>query len=224
MEEIDIKSLLRHIVSKFYIILIAMLLTMSIGEFYTFNLQTPLYKSTTELVLLNDNGSGSEQITVSDVQISNNLVTTYSEIIKSNNVLNQVIKELSLPYDASTLKGKLTVTTTSGTQLISVSISDEDPAAAQEIASALATVFKKEIISIYNIDNVQIVDRASLPSSPYNVNVMKQTIYYALAGVALGLGVTIAFFYLDTTIKDTDTIENKLELAVIGTIPDMENK
>ena len=224
MEEIDIKSLLRHILSKFYIILACLVLALGIGEFYTFKLQTPLYKSTTELVLLNDNSSSDQQLTVSDLQISNNLVTTYSEIVKSNNVLDQVISKLNLNYDANTLKSKLTVTTTTGTQLISVSVSDKNPETAQEIAQALATTFKKEIIDIYNIDNVQIVDRANLPTSPYNISILKQTLYYAIGGIALGLGITIAMFYLDTTIKDQNTIEDKLGLAVIGTIPDMEKK
>ncbi|MBQ9019728.1 hypothetical protein IJ096_00135 [Candidatus Saccharibacteria bacterium] len=158
MEEIDIKSLAKFVVSKVYIILITLALALGIGEFYTFNLQKPMYKSTTELVLLKDADSSSSQLTVSDVQVSNNLVNTYSEIIKSNNVLGKVINDLNLNYDTNTLKGKLTISTTTGTQLISVSVSDASAEQAQKIASTLATTFKNEIKNIYNLYNVQIVD------------------------------------------------------------------
>lgn len=224
MEEIDIKDLLRHIASKFYIILAAIVIALGIGEFYTFNLQTPLYKSTTELVLLKDSSASSGQVTVSDIQVSNNLVNTYSEIVKSNNILEQVAAEMGNSYTAASIRNNLTITTTTGTQLISVSVSDKNPENAQKIASIIADTFKQEIKNIYNIDNIQIVDRASLPTAPYNVNVMKQTIYYALAGIVLGLGVSIALYYLDTSIKDTATIEDKFKLVVMGTIPDMEKK
>lgn len=224
MEELDIKSLLRYIGSKFYIILAALIIAVAAGEFYTFNLQTPLYKSTTQLVLLKDADSASSQITVSDVQVSNNLVNTYSEILKSNNVLDQVAKEMGNGYTASAIRNNLTTTTTTGTQLISVSVSDKSAENAQKIAASIADTFKQEIKNIYNIDNIQIVDKANLPPSAYNVNVMKQTIYYLLAGLALGLGITIAMYYLDTSIKDTSIVEDKYKLVVMGTIPNMEKK
>ncbi|MBR3323688.1 hypothetical protein IKG16_02275 [Candidatus Saccharibacteria bacterium] len=224
MEELDIKSLVRYIGSKFYIVLAAIILAVTAGEFYTFSLQTPLYKSTTQLVLLKDADSSSSQITVSDVQVSNNLVNTYSEILKSNNVLDQVAKEMGGSYTAAGIRNNLTTTITTGTQLISVSVSDKSAENAQKIAGLIANTFKQEIKNIYNIDNVQIVDKANLPTSAYNVNVLKQTIYYLLAGLALGLGATIAMYYLDTSIKDTSVIEDKFKLVVMGTIPNMEKK
>ena len=224
MEELDIKSLVRYIGSKFYIVLAAIILAVAAGEFYTFSLQIPLYKSTTQLVLLKDADSSSSQITVSDVQVSNNLVNTYSEILKSNNVLDQVAKEMGNGYTAASIRNSLTTTTTTGTQLISVSVSDKSAENAQKIAGLIANTFKQEIKNIYNIDNVQIVDKANLPTSAYNVNVLKQTIYYLLAGLALGLGATIAMYYLDTSIKDTSVIEDKFKLVVMGTIPNMEKK
>lgn len=221
MEEVDIKSLFKHIFSKLHIILLMMMLTVAAGEFYTICLQTPKYKSTTQVVLINDNASN--QLTVSDVQISNNLVTTYAEIAKSNNVLEQTIDNLHLDMDTAALKKKLSVTTTTNTQLITLSVTDDNPEKAQEIAAEIADTFKKEVKSIYKIDNVQIVDSASYPEQPYNVNVLKQTIYYILAGMVLGLGVAIAMYYLDTTIKSKEEVESKMGIAVIGTIPDMEN-
>lgn len=221
MEEVDIKSLLRHILSKMHIILLLVVLTVGAGEFYTICLQTPKYRSTTQVVLINDN-TGS-QLTVNDVQISNNLVTTYAEIVKSSNVLQQSIDNLHLDMDVNTLRKKLSVTTTTNTQLITINVSDENPEQAQKIAAEIAETFKKEVKSIYKIDNVQVVDQASYPEKPYNVNVLRQTIYYLIAGIALGLGTAIAMYYLDTTVKSQDEVENKLGIAVIGTIPDMEN-
>ena len=222
MEEFDIKSLLQHIWSKFYIVIAIFLAVVIAGEVYTVAFQTPKYKSTTKLVLTSENNS--TNLTVSDVQISNNLVVTYSEIVKSDNVLNQAIENLNLELPPAELLKKVAVGTTTNTQLITVSVTDTDPAQAQTIAAEIASAFKEEINKIYNIDNIQIVDVANLPNEPYNVNVLKQTIYYFIAGIALGLGATIALFYLDTSIKDSKTVEEKLGLVIMGKIPNMEKK
>lgn len=202
------------------IILLITVLVVGAGEFYTICLQTPKYKSTTQVVLINDNVGNN--ITVNDVQVSNNLVTTYAEIAKSTNVLQKTIDNLNLGIDVNTLRQKMSVTTTTNTQLITISVADENAETAQKIAAEIADTFKKEVKSIYKIDNVQVVDTASYPEQPYNVNVLKQTIYYLITGVALGLGVAIAMYYLDTTIKSQEEVEDKLGIAVIGTIPDME--
>lgn len=222
MEEFDVKALLRHFWSKLYLIIAILVITVAAGEVYTLNFQTPEYKSTTKLVLTNENSS--TNFTVSDIQISNNLVTTYSEIVKSENVLSQVINRLHLSLTTAELLKKITVTTTTNTQLITISVTDTDANEAQRIAKEIATVFKSEITRIYNLDNVQVVDVASHPDRPSNINILKQTIYYVLIGLALGLGVALAIFYLDTTIKDPTIIEDKLNLTIIGNIPDMEKK
>lgn len=74
MEEFDFKSLLRHIWSKFYIVIAVFVAVVLAGEIYTVAFQTPKYRSTTKLVLTSENAN--TNLTMNDVQISNNLVVT----------------------------------------------------------------------------------------------------------------------------------------------------
>ncbi len=188
------------------------------GTVYSNYIKTPMYRSTTKLVLTSETTS-TTKITTSDVTLSNNLVKTYSEIVKSHDVLAKVIDNLHLDMSVDQLAGKVSVSSTTNTQLITVSISDQDANEAQKIAAELANVFKDEINRLYKMDNVQIVDVASVADTPYNVNHLKETLTYVAIGLVFGVGVVAIRFYFDNTIKNTQTIEEKVGLVVLGVVP-----
>lgn len=219
MDEINLKELFRYLLSKFYIVLLILVAVVSAGEVYSIYIKTPLYKSTTKIVLTtSEEGSGSG-ITTSDVTLSNNLVKTYSEIVTSRNVLSKVISNLNLNATPEDLAGKVSVASVTNTQIITISVSDSNADTAQKIANEIAKVFKAEISALYKIDNVQIVDKAQVAAAPYNVDMMKQTLQFLAAGLALGVAVVLVMFYLDNTIKSSQIVEDKLGLVVLGVVP-----
>jgi len=222
MENVNIKEVLNYLLSKAWLIAVILLTVLAGGEIYTALLKTPLYESKTNVVLISD--SSSKQITTNDVTLSNNLVKTYSEIVKSRSVLNKVIENLKLSESYEGLVGKITVSSVTSTQLITIRISDKDSAKAKTIANEVAKVFKSEIKDIYGIDNVQIVDEAVEAGSAYNINIVKETIIYLIAGLAIGVGVVYVMYLLDKSIKDSETVEDKLGLTVIGVVPEVERE
>lgn len=222
MDEINLKELLRYVLSKFYVVLLVLIAVVSVGEIYSVYLKTPMYNSTTKLVLTEQKQNTT--ITTNDVTLSNNLVKTYSEIIKSRDVLEKVIDDLKLGLTVDQLSSKISVSSVTNTQLINVTVSDKDAELAQKIANDVAKVFKAEIVSLYKIDNVQIVDKATAATSPYNINLGKQTLEYLLAGLAAGIGIVLVMFYLDNTIKSSQTVENKTGLVVLGVVPNASGR
>ena len=221
MENINFREIGSYILQKAWLVVIILLAVFAGGEAYTALLKTPLYESKTNVVLISE---GSKEITTNDVTLSNNLVKTYSEIVKSRNVLTKVIKKLNLSDSYEGLASKVSVSSVTSTQLITIRVSEKNPADAKKIANEIATVFKAEIKSIYGIDNVQVVDEAVESTSAYNINIMKESLIYLLAGLALGVGAAYMMYILDKSIKDTETVENKLGLTVIGVVPDVEGK
>lgn len=221
MDNINLREIGSYILQKIWLVVIILLVVFAGGEAYTALLKTPLYESKTNVVLITE---GSKEITTNDITLSNNLVKTYSEIVKSRNVLSKVINNLNLSDSYEGLASKVTVSSVTSTQLITIRVSEKKPADAQKIANEIASVFKAEIKSIYGIDNVQVVDEAVESSSPYNINIVKESIIYLLAGLMLGVGVAYMMYVLDKTVKDTETVENKLGLTVIGVVPEVEGK
>lgn len=223
MDEINLKELFRYILAKCYIVLLVLIAVFSVGVLYSVYLKTPMYKSSTKVVLTSEKDSNST-ITTNDVTLSNNLVKTYSEIAKSRNVLEKVANNLKLEGGADALATNVTVASAANTQLITVTVSDSDAEKAQKIANEIAKVFKAEIINIYKIDNVQVVDKADIASAPYNINVVNSALKYFAAGLALGIGIVLVMFYLDNTIKSSQVVEDKVGLVVLGVVPTVGRK
>lgn len=223
MEEINLKELFEYFVSKLPIIVIAALLTTLVGIAYGLWFQKPMYNSYTTIVLTRtDNGSTTTDgtgITQSDILLNQNLVSTYREIIKSKRILNQVINNLDLNISTDELEKNISVTSEKDTEVIKISVNNSNPTDAKDIANEIERVFSNEIISIYNIKNITIIDYAEEDTTPYNINVPKQIILAFLIGFILACAVIFVTFYFDTTIKSSEEIENKLGLPVLGVVP-----
>lgn len=223
MEEINLKELVKYIVSKLHIASLIFAAIVSLGAIYTSYVKTPLYSSSTKLVLTLEPGNVN-QVSSSDVALFNNLVKTYADIVKSNAVMERVIDSLGLKMSAQALANKVTVTTGTNTHIIDVSVSDTDSERAREIADQIGTEFTKEIESIYRLKNVKVVDKALASGVPYNIDMKKSMVRYAAAGAAVGLTVVIAMFYLDNTVKSSRIVEERTGLTVLGVVPDMDEK
>ena len=224
MEEINIKDLLNYFLTKLWILIIIVLGVLIIGNAYSLFIKVPLYQSKTKLVLVSESNAQTG-MTQNDVMLNNNLVATYSEMIKSRDILKQVINNLGLKDESTeSLSNKINVSTTANTQTIIISVSDTDGKTAKLICDEVARVFTKEIVKIYKLDNVHVYEKAIVSNSPYNMNIVKDNVIYLLLGIVVGGGIIFLFFFFDTTIKSSEDIEEKMELNLLGIVPKVSVK
>lgn len=219
MEEIDLKELFDYFKSKIVWVIVIIFAVLIIGNVYTLLTRVPLYRTNASLVLVSENNNTNAVYNNSEQQLNKNLVATYSEIIKSKAVLNDVISNLKLKMTYVELKREITVEAVENTEIINIYVVDKKAKKASIIANEISNVFVSKINSYYKLNNVTILDKAEIVKKPYNSNYLKDNVIYLLVGVVLSCGVIFLFFYFDTTIKTSDEIENKLNLTVIGTVP-----
>ncbi len=217
MEEIDLKELLSLFWSKkTQIILIFMLL----GVIYTIGFVTPKYSSSTTLVLAsNNNQTTANTITATDITVNSKLVSTYSEIVKSKNIIRQVISNLGMKLDEDSLRKNVTVSSVKDTELIEITVTNENPSYSAKIANEIAKVFTAKVKEIYNIENIQIVDEAEVETTPSNINHPKDVMIFTFIGVIVACGYVLIANMLDTTIKTAEEVERIFKMPVIATIP-----
>lgn len=212
MEEIDLKELFTFVKSKIGLLITITASICILGCIYGLFIQKPMYQSYTTVIL-----SGKETtITQSDVTLFKNLVNTYAEIVKSRRVLDQVIEELGLDMSYEELSGKITVSAVNNTEIIKISVNDRDAIKAKNIANVTANYFTKEIVDLYNMDNVEILDEAIEEEKPYNINITKQTVIYFMLGFVLAAGVLFIIYYFDRTVKSIEQVEQKIKLPILG--------
>ena len=224
MGEINIKDLFNFFISKIKIIGIIVGVFVILGVLYVKFLQVPMYHSATTLILVSDNNNNNSAAMQSDINLNKNLVSTYSEIVKSRTVLKKVKKELKLDMSIKELSKQIEVTSVENTEIIRIEVSDEDNKLAQKIAKEVAKTFMNEVKDIYNLTNITIIDKASLEKKPYNVSMIKQVGLFGISGLVIGSVVVFLIFYFDTSIKSSKDIEEKLGLPVIGNVTLIEKK
>ncbi len=231
MEELDLKELFEIFWHKKVQIILLILIFMMIGVIYTIGFVTPMYTSSTTLVLVgtestnNTENQVTESITTTDITINSKLVSTYSELVKSKSILGEVISNLGIDIDEEELRKNIEVTSVEDTELIEISVSDENPTYAAKVANEIANVFREKIAGeIYKINNVYIVDQAEVESEPSNVNHVKDVAIFAFIGVVVAVMYVLIANMLDTTVKTQEDIEKMIKIPVLACIPvyDME--
>lgn len=221
MEELDLKELFNIFWNQKMQIILIILIFIVIGIVYTIGFTTPLYSSSTTLVLAksSEDTSKTNAITTSDITINQKLVSTYSEIVKSKNVMRQVKNNLNIDVDEEKLKKNVTVSSVKDTELIEITVTNEDATVAARIANETAKVFTDKVKEIYNMDNVKVVDQAEVSKEPSNINHKKDIAIFAFIGIVIAVMYVLIANMLDTTIKTPEEVEKEYKLPVLASIP-----
>lgn len=222
MEELDLKELFNLFWSKKAAIILIILIFIVIGVIYTMGFTTPMYSSSTTLVLAtsgNNDTNTNTTITATEITVNSKLVSTYSELVKSKNILRQVISNLGIKVDEDNLRKNITVSSVKETELIEITVKNENPAYSAQIANEIAKVFTEKVKEIYNIDNVQIVDEAEVSDAPSNINHKKDVVIFAFIGMVVAVCYVLVANMLDTTVKTAEDIEKGFKVPVLASIP-----
>lgn len=224
-ETISLQELFSTLKKRLGLILILTILAVIIAGVVSYTLLTPIYQTSTQ-ILVNQEQTEATQLTNQNIQTDLQLINTYSVIIKSPAILDQVAQQLDLGLTAEQLNSKITVSNAENSQVVNVAVEDADPAIAVDIANTTADVFQNEILELMNVDNVSILSPAVLKEDPTPIkpNPMLNMAIAAVIGLMLGVGIAFLLEYLDTTIKSDQDIEDVLGIPVLGMISPIEEK
>ncbi|USK33688.1 capsular biosynthesis protein [Bacillus sp. F19] len=218
-ETISLKELFHTLKKRLSLIIIIAAMATATSGIVSYFFLTPIYQSSTQ-ILVNQAKSDQQAVQYNEVQTNLQLINTYNVIIKSPAILDKVISELGLEMSASQLNSKITVGSEQDSQVVNITVQDEDPTQAADIANTIATVFQKDIVKIMNADNVSVLSKAELGTDPSPIK-PKPVLNIAIAlvvGLMAGVGLAFLLEYLDNTIKNEQDIEKYLELPVLGAV------
>ncbi len=217
MEEIDLKEFFKILLSKIWLILLVGVIFGASVYSYSKFIKVPLYEATTTLVLTKTTG---DQTTINqnDITVNQKLVYTYSELVKSEKILSTVIKNLELDYTTNELAKEITVQTVDNTEILKIIVRDKDREESSIIANETAKVFKNEINTVYEINNISIIDTAKVPKDVCNNTTTRDTILGTLLGMFIVIVIILIIFYFDDTIKYSENLEEDIKLPIIGKI------
>ncbi|MBP1918619.1 YveK family protein [Youngiibacter multivorans] len=202
---------------KKLIIIITIICTLASGVISFFILR-PVYEAQTSIIV--GKPQGTEQTVYSDIVMYQNLVKTYVQIAKSKIVADETATRLGEGYTPKDVQDAITVTPQSDTQIMVIKARNEDPSVSVQIATAAAGAFIDTSKTVFPTGgNIQIMDRAQIPTNPVSPNKKLNIAIAFLIGLMGSMGVVFVIEYLDNTIKSEDDIARYLDLPVIGIIP-----
>lgn len=219
--EIDLREIFDMLMNRWLMIVSLTIVAAIIAGIVSFFIITPKYEASTTM-MVSYKQDQEALMNYNELQMSQKLATTYSQIIKSERIADAVIEKLDLDLSAEELNSKISVSQVETTEILKITVKDNDPQLAALIANTETEIFKNEINEMMKVDNVSIIDVAKVPENPVSPNKMMNIAIATVLGLMVGVGITFVLEFLDRTYKVPTDIERHLGLPILGAIPDIE--
>lgn len=217
----DLRSIFALIAQKFILIILVVVAFMTASAVITSLYIVPQYTASATLIVNKTMSSNAAtgDYTYNDLLLTQKLVNTCSVVITSDSVLSAVVENLDLDMTLDELRRKLSVSGVNDTEVIQVTVTDEIPQRAVDIANEITRVCPDEIIRTVKAGSVELIDYARLPSEPSSPNMTNNILIAGFLGLALIMLILIAIEFFNRTIKTSDDVENLFSLPVLGQLP-----
>lgn len=207
-KEFNLKEQFNLVKKRIWVLVLITVLTTSIGILKNTFFTTPLYQSSTRIIIRADQ----EQM------------KTLQVLIKDSIVLQKVAEELNINRSPEVLAQQINVGSIESSQVVRINVIDTDPKIAAEIANTTAKVYKSEVPNIIGFRNVKLLTEAKINPYPINSSQTRTLIIAIFIGIILGIGLIYFLDILDDSIRQNDEIESILGFPILGTVPKMNKK
>lgn len=224
MEELELREYWSILRKRWILVVLIPVIAIIVSGLFSFFVLQPQYDASTTL-LVNQKTNNSAPIQYQDIQTSEALVKTYSDIIKSRTIESAVIQDLHLNLTTDQLDKMVSVSSPDQSQVIQVTVTSPDVHQAAGIANDLAAEFQSKAQTIMDVQDVHVVDKAIVPAHPHKVKPNKK-LNLAIAlilGLMVSVGLAFLLEYLDTRIRTEDDVRRYLNLPLLGSVVDFDS-
>lgn len=237
----SIKNILQLLIGKLWLIII--LIVIGGGAAFTFSkFVLPLqYSSHITMYVQSYTGISENSDNQNNISNSKQLVNTYMEVLKDDAVMNAVGDMLVKQHENGSLKecfninaeGKinpasirecLMISSVNDTSAVKVVATTKDAELSAMICNNLTQVAPKYVEKAVGVGSINTIDKAKVYKTPVAPNMTKNAVIGAVAGMLIAVLVIILIDFFDNTVKDSETISKKHQLALLGEIQERGTK
>ena len=214
--EIDLRELLLELLAYWKLILLSIILVGSIAFGVSKFMMVPKYESTAELYVLTKSTSITS---LADIQTGTSLTNDYIVVVKGRPVLEQVIENLGLRETYKSLSDKVTLNNPSNSRILEITVTDENPMMAKNIADEIANISSAFIAQKMDQEPPTIIQTGYADGSPVSPNILKNTVLGGMLGAMLSMALVVITYLFNDTITGPEDIEKKLGMTMLGKLP-----
>ena len=218
----DLRELIQEIKKYFWIILLSMIIFGSAGYLVSKYFVTPEYESAITMIV-NTRHDNTTVVTNDSITSAQNLVSTYSVIIKSNTVLNQVIDSLNLDMTYDELDSNVYVNAVDNTQIMRVAVRNSDKDTAAKIVQEISAIAPDVIVETVEAGSCKVISHVMTGDNPVTPNITKNTLLTTAAGLMVSIIViALRSLFKEKRLVDDSDIQKYFDVPVLGVIPEVE--
>ena len=225
-KEITIQKLFQEILKRWWLVAVCVVLCGAIFFTYSslfiqerFTSVGSVYVNNKADVIVGETENNTANLY--DLTTAEMLVDTYIELFSSYGFYELIQEKAELNYHPKALRAMTTFSRVEETGVIYVSVTAPNPKDAQLICAAVLKYANMHIKDIMEVGSVKVIDKASLPDSRSYPSVTKNTLLGIILGMLISFGIIFLMNYFDVHVRTVEDIENKYDLVVLGTIPNM---
>jgi capsular exopolysaccharide synthesis family protein len=188
-------------------------------------LTTPLYQANTRLFVSTTAGGSVDAVYQGNL-FSQQRVISYTQLLMGETLAARTISKLGLDTNPQELAEQVKASAKADTVLIDVSVVDESPTRARDIADTLSDEFVAMVRELETPQDgttpdarVVVEQRASIPEKPVSPKPFRNLAIGLALGLFMGIGLAVLRDRLDNTVKDQGTVETSTGVGLIGSIP-----
>lgn len=218
--EIDLLELLFAFRRRILWIVLAAILGGGISFAGTRVLMTPMYESTTTMLVLTSETTLSS---LSELQLGTQLTNDYEILTKSRAVLETVIENLNLNLGYEQLNNMVSISNPEDSRIMEITLTYPDPEEAKTIVDEIASVTSEFIGDQMEGIPPKIIDQGEVPSGPSSPSVSRNTLLGILLGIVISCGIITVITVMDDTIRTEEDIEYYLGIPTLASVPDRKD-
>ena len=228
VRNINIFDLLGVLLNRIWLVLLAAIILASGTFVYLEYFDVSVYSTKISFHVTNRiiNESTEGQPTyysANDYNAVSRLIQTYRGIITSDLVMEKVAYKSCLPYSTSSIKGMMTISALTDTEIMEITVLNSNSKHAYRIAAVLSEIVPGEIIRISKAGSVEQIDIAKEAKSPVSKNKRMNVVFAFIAGAFVIMAIILTKEFLDNRIKGESDLKANFDIPLIGTIPKMDN-
>lgn len=220
MEEqvISISEIIDAVKKRWKIIALCTLIATLLSGIFSFFIIAPTYEASTK-VFIGKEESSVENYNYNDITMYQKLLKTYSELIKTKDLINRSITNSEYELEVEDVLNNVSVTTVSDTQMIQIAYKSTSPNIAKNMLENITNEFITTAQELVPNGNVRVLETVELPEEPVAPNKKMNIAIAFILGMMVGLGIVFLLEYLDNTYKNKEQLEKDLDIPVLGVIP-----
>jgi len=185
--------------------------------------QTPQYQSVSRVYISTASSSSTEAFYASG--FATQIVKSYAQLATSRELMQRVISNLDLDLTPPELASKISAAVSTETAIIVITVTDSDPAVAQQIGKAESEAFTAYLSELDTPEGKTtsptkptIVDPASYSSAQVSPRPVLNMVISAMLGLLLGVAAAVIRELFDNTIASADDVEKTIDAPVLTSI------